>query len=141
MDLEKTVNKLIDNEEAIVDTVGGLIGYLETIDKRFAHLEGHIGQLSKRPAVIVKPNSRFFLLTAVVASGYFGYKLADRRFREKVQEMVKQAAEEAQAKFEQAKQSAQEQMKPANDVSEANHPSVREAAKNPKPERPFPTEN
>jgi len=115
-DLEKTVSKLVQNEDDLVATISDIIAVLETTQKRFAHLEGHIGQLSKRPAVIVKPNSRFILLTAIVASGYFGYKLADRKFREKVQEMVKQGVQEAQDKFEQAKQSAAEQMKPSNDA-------------------------
>jgi hypothetical protein len=111
MDLNKTVDrlggnvdKIIDNEGAIVNAIGDIIGYLQTVEKRFAHLEGHIGQLSKRPAVIVKPNSKLFFLTACVASGYFGYKLADRRFREKIQEMAKQAKEAADRAFEEARE-------------------------------------
>lgn len=112
--LDKNVDEIVGIQGQVVGAIGDIIAYLDTAEKRFAHLEGHIGQLSKRPAVIVKPNSKLFLLTAVVASGYLGYKLADRRFREKVQEMVKQGVQEAQEKFEQAKQSAQEQMKPSS---------------------------
>lgn len=118
-DLEKTVTKLADNEGAIVDTIGDIIAYLETMEKRFAHLSGHVGELSKRPSVIVRPNSKVFLLTAVVASGYFGYKLADRKFRDKLQEMAKQAkdaveqaAQEARERYEQSAQDAKTQAKP-----------------------------
>jgi len=120
MDLEKTVKNLVSNEDEIVQTISDIVAYLETTQKRFAHLEGHIGQLSKRPAVIVKPNSKLFLLTAIAASGYFGYKLADRRFRDKVQEMAKQTKEAVE-------KAVQESVN-----KQTNHPSVDEAQKTPK---------
>jgi hypothetical protein len=111
MDLNKTVDrlggnvdKIIDNEGAIVEAIGDIIGYLQTVEKRFAHLQGHIGQLSRRPAVIVKPNSKLFLLTACVASGYFGYKLADRKLQEKLREMAVQAKEAADRAFQEARE-------------------------------------
>lgn len=109
MDLEKTVKNLVSNEDEIVQTISDIVAYLETTQKRFAHLEGHIGQLSKRPAVIVKPNSKLFLLTACIVSGYLGYKLADRKVQEKLQEMAKQAKEAA----EQAAKNAKEQYEQA----------------------------
>ena len=125
MDLTKTVelldsnmDQVVKNERQIVDTIGDILTYLDRADKRFAHLEGHIGQLTKRPAVIVKPNGKAFLIVACVASGYFGYKLADRKFREKIQEMAKQAketaeraAEQAREQFEKAGQDARSQAK------------------------------
>jgi hypothetical protein len=129
MDLEKTVklldsnmNKVVDNEGQLVAAVGDIIAYLEGVEKRFSHLEGHIGQLSKRPAVIVKPNSKLFLLTAVVASGYFGYKLADRRFREKVQEMAKQAKEQAERAFQETREQVQTESKATGTYSSSDFP-------------------
>lgn len=75
--------------------------FMNQIAQRFNHLEGHLGELSKRPPVIVKvpKNSKLFFITACVASGYVGYKLADRR----VQERIKQALAEAQEKSNESK--------------------------------------
>lgn len=96
MDLDKTVKDLAKTEGEIVDVLNDIVSYLEYTSHKFAHLEGHLGELSKRPPVIVKvpKNSKLFFVVACVASGYIGYKLADRR----VQERIKQALAEAQEK-------------------------------------------
>lgn len=103
MDIEKTVSKLIKNEDDIVASMGDIISYLETVNARFAHLEGHIGQLSKRPAVIVKPNSKLFFLVAIGTAGYMGYKLADRRVQARIKQAVSDARDELRAQAEQLK--------------------------------------
>ena len=94
-------------KEMLESTFKQLAEYTKDIDKHFAHLEGHIGQLTKRPAVIVKPNSKTFLLVACGLSMWAGYKLADR----KVQEKIKAAYEEASRRFEESAQNAKEQAK------------------------------
>lgn len=124
MDLTKNVEKLDRNMDEVVGALGDIVGYLGKVDSRFAHLEGHVSQLSKRPAVIVKPNSKLFLLTACAATGYLGYKLADRRFRERLQkaseetlEKAKQAYEESIQKFQEAGKQASEKSKRDDSIS------------------------
>lgn len=96
MDLDKTVNDLVKRESEMIGVLENVVSYLEYTSHRFAHLEGHVAELANRPPVTVKvpKNSKFFFLTACIASGYVGYKLADRRVQERIKQALADARQE-----------------------------------------------
>lgn len=68
---------LSENFQAISDSFNWVVQGFQAMDARFAHLEGHIAELSKQPKVVVR-NKRVLPFVAGVAIGIYLYKKSQK---------------------------------------------------------------
>jgi hypothetical protein len=80
----KRLNELTKLTAGGFTAVEDLVG---AFDKRFAHLEGHVAELSKvvrnKPVIVKAKTGKLFLVGVVALSAYVGYKYAEKQINEK----------------------------------------------------------